>query len=71
MPAVYDNLGVRFLYPENWSIIDEDDEGWPRTVTVQSKETGFWTLHGYPPLQEVQPAIDELVAAIKGEFGEV
>lgn len=71
MPAVYDNLGVRFLYPENWSIIDEDVEGWPQTVTVQSQETGFWTLHGYPARQEVQPAIDELVAAIEAEFGEV
>jgi hypothetical protein len=71
MPAIYDNLGVRFLYPENWSITDEDDEGWPRTVTVQSPETGFWTLHILPAGDDPQPAIDELVAAITADFGDV
>jgi hypothetical protein len=71
MPAIYDNLGVRFLYPENWSITDEDDAGWPRTVTVQSPESGFWALHVFPPKYDLQAGIDELVAAIQGDFGEV
>lgn len=71
MPAIYDNLGVRFLYPENWSIIDEEDDGWPRTVTVQSPQTGFWSLHVYPPNHKFQPVIDELVGAIQDEYGEV
>lgn len=71
MPAIYDNLGVRFLYPENWSITDEDDEGWPRTVTVQSPETGFWSLHVYPAGHAIQAPTDELVAAIEADFGEV
>jgi hypothetical protein len=71
MPAVYENLGVRFLYPENWSITDEEDDGWPRSVTVQSQETGFWSLHVYPPRQETKGPVDELIAAIQAEFGEV
>ena len=71
MPAVYENFGVRFLYPENWSITDEDDEGWPRGLTVQSQETGFWSLHVYPPQQKLKPVIDELVGAISADFGEV
>lgn len=70
MPAIYEKLGVRFLYPENWAITDEDDEGWPRSVTVQSRETGFWTLHVYPAGQEVKAVEKELVAAIQAEFGE-
>jgi hypothetical protein len=71
MPAIYEKLGVRFLYPENWSITDEDEEGWPRSVTVQSRDTGFWTLHVYPAEQEVKAIEKELVAVIKDEFGEV
>ena len=63
MPAVYQKLGVKLLYPENWSITDEDDEDWPRTVTLQSRETGFWSLHVYPPGHDIQQVIDELVAA--------
>jgi hypothetical protein len=68
MPAVYQKLGVKLLYPENWSITDEDDEDWPRTVTLQSEETGFWSLHVYPPGHNIQEVIDELVAAIRAEF---
>jgi hypothetical protein len=71
MPAVYENLGVRFLYPENWSITDEDDEEWPRSVTLQSQETGFWSLHVYPPNQELKPIVKELIAAIQAEFTDI
>jgi hypothetical protein len=71
MPAVYENFGVRFLYPENWSVTDEVDDGWPRAVTIQSCDTGFWSLHVYPPHHETQAVMDELIAAIEGEFGEV
>ena len=71
MPAVFENFGVHFLYPENWSITDEEDDGWPCTVTVQSAETGFWSLHVYPPQHDVQEVVQELIAVIQGEFGEV
>lgn len=71
MPAVYENFGVRFLYPENWSITDEEDDEWPRTVTVQSRETAFWSLHVYPPRHDAQAVVDELVAAIESEFSDV
>jgi hypothetical protein len=71
MPAVYQKLGVKLLYPENWSITDEDDEDWPRTVTLQSEETGFWSLHVYPPGHHIQDVIDELVAAIGAEFSDI
>jgi hypothetical protein len=63
MPAVYENMGVRFLYPENWSVTDEEDDAWPRTVTLQSPQTGFWSLHVYPPAQDVKPVVKELIGA--------
>ena len=71
MPAVYHRLGVRFLYPENWVISDEEVEGWPRTVTLQSQDTGFWSLHVYPPEQEPKPVVKELIAAIQDEFSDI
>jgi hypothetical protein len=71
MPAVYEKLGVRFLYPENWAISDEQDEDWPRTVTLQSQDTGFWSLHVYPPDQEVKPIVKQLIAAIQEEFTDI
>jgi hypothetical protein len=71
MPAVFENFGVRFLYPENWSITDLEGDGWPRSVTVQSPDTGFWSLHIYPPGHELKPIVKELVEAIQAEFGDI
>ena len=71
MPAVFERFGVRFLYPENWSLMDLEVEDWPRTVTIQSGDTGFWTLHVYPAGQEALTLVDELAQAISQEFGEL
>jgi hypothetical protein len=71
MPAIYENFGVRFLYPENWSVIDEDLDGSPQTVTVQSPQTSFWSLHVYPPNSELKPIVTELIAAIQEEFRDI
>jgi hypothetical protein len=71
MPAIYDRIGVRFMYPENWSITDEDEVGWPRSVTVQSQQTGFWSLHVYPPGHELKPVVKELIAAMQTEFDDI
>ena len=68
MPAVFQHRGIRFLYPENWSLTDEDFEGWPQSVTVQSPQTSFWSLHVYPPDQELRPLVKEVVESIQASF---
>lgn len=71
MPAVYDNLGVRFLYPENWSVLDEEQTDWPRSVTLQSPQTSFWTLLVYPPRQDTGPMIDHIIETIRESYNEL
>jgi hypothetical protein len=71
MPAVFEQFGVRLLYPENWSFCDLELDEWPRSVTLQTPHTGFWTLHVYPPLHEVDESVNELIAGIGEEFGEL
>lgn len=68
MPAVYEHEGIRFLYPENWTLLDEEYEGWPHSVTVQSPQTAFWSLHVYPPNQELKPLVKEVVESIQSSF---
>jgi hypothetical protein len=65
MPAVYHHLGVRFLYPENWIVQDEERDAWPRTVTLQSPETSFWSLYVYPPDHNVRQAVTDLIGSIR------
>ena len=65
MPAVYQKLGLQFLYPENWSIQDEETDDWPRTVTLQSEQTSFWSLYVYPPDHDARQAVTEVVNSIR------
>ena len=46
MTAVFENAQIRFLYPENWTVATDSDT-YPPTVTVQSPNSGFWTLVMY------------------------
>ncbi|MCL4204748.1 MAG: hypothetical protein KJ000_19905 [Pirellulaceae bacterium] len=48
MQGEYNNFGVHFRYPEDWSIVDEEVSEWPRRVSVQSPHSGFWELQAYP-----------------------
>lgn len=65
MPAVYHHLGVHFLYPENWSVQDEERDEWPRTVTLQSEHTSFWSLYVYPPDHDARSAVTDAVNSIR------
>jgi hypothetical protein len=71
MPALYEHFGIRFLYPENWSLVDEEREAWPRSVTVQNEETCFFSLHVYPAKQDMGPIIDTVIETIREEYSEL
>lgn len=71
MPALYEHFGIRFLYPENWSLVDEEREAWPRSVTVQNEETCFFSLHVYPAKQDMGPIIDTVIESIREEYSEL
>ena len=65
MPALYEHQGIRFYYPENWSLVDVELEAWPRSVTVQSEETSFFSLHVYPAKQGMAEVIDTVIDTIR------
>jgi hypothetical protein len=71
MPAVYEHRGIRFLYPDNWSLMDEEIEDWPRSVTVQSEHTAFLSIHAYPARQAIEPLIDQVIESIREVYPEL
>lgn len=68
MTAHYENLGVSFLYPENWQIVDEEPDDWPRGVSVQSPEGGYWELKIYPSLTDRDQLVNEVLTAMRQEY---
>lgn len=68
MPPVYEKLGVRFLFPDNWRL-DESEayEGYD-CVTIQSPETAFWSITIHPPGSAPQKLVDTALAAMRREY---
>lgn len=42
--AVYEQHGVHFEYPENWTLDDDSSDQSQTTITLFSPGEGFWTL---------------------------
>jgi hypothetical protein len=54
MVASYEKFGIRVLYPENWTVQDEQVDDWPRSVSIQSPQGAYWELQVYP--SRISPA---------------
>ncbi len=67
MDAVYNSHGVRFRYPGEWEL-SEQDEGEQISITVSSPQphAAFWTVSLFPR----GPDPDDLVAAAVDAFRE-
>ena len=64
MPGVYDKMGIRFLYPDNWTLDEDEALQGNRSVTVHSPGGAFWsiTLHAADtdPAELAQAALEAL-----------
>jgi hypothetical protein len=55
MPALFDKLGLRFQYPENWQVDESDALQGDRAVTLVHPDGGaFWSVAVHP--RESDPA---------------
>ncbi len=68
MPGIFDKLGIRFLYPENWTLDEAEAMAGENAVTVYSPEGAFWSVMLHP--RSVDPHGLTLAAldAMKAEF---
>jgi len=68
MTAIYEKQGVRFAYPENWTVEDPPDDEAELQVTVTSQETAFWSLSVYDGLRDARHLLDEVLQAMQAEY---
>ncbi|MBS0210242.1 MAG: hypothetical protein JSS27_14955 [Planctomycetes bacterium] len=68
MPAVYDKLGIRFLYPENWQLDETDMIEGNNSVTVYGPDGTFWTILAHPAGLEQQDLIEAALEAMHEEY---
>jgi len=71
MSGTYDSGGIRFFYPENWQITDEETLQWPHTVTAQSPRSGFWTLTVYNDDIDSEELLQTALDAMSGDYADL
>lgn len=74
MPAVYEQPGIHFEYPDNWLVEQQSLD--PLTVAgeqvvVSSPETAFWQLSKHPPEAELEGLFDEALSALRSVYKEM
>jgi len=71
MPSTFEQSGLRFEYPENWSLdhaAAADAEDNIEQVVVSSPNTAFWHLSRYPLDTDLEGLYDEALAALRSEY---
>ena len=67
MPAQFDSFGIRFLYPDNWSIAERAEEDGENGATLDLPGGGFVSLE-LTDGGEVESMVDGIVAAIAADY---
>jgi len=71
MIAHYEQPGIRFAYPENWSVVDERLDQWPRGVSVQSPNGAYWDLKVFPSDIALNQLSAEAFGAMQQEYADI
>lgn len=70
MSAQFEEHGVRFQYPENWNLEEEEtDTGW--TVHLQSPNTAFLLLSVDEEMPSTEDVLETALEAMKSEYPDV
>jgi hypothetical protein len=71
MPSHFNQYGISFQYPENWTLDEEEMEDLPEehhAVTVYSPGGAFWTVTVHPRNADPRKLAKAAVKAMKEEY---
>jgi hypothetical protein len=68
MTAVYDKLGLKFLYPENWKLIDDSIDS-PQVITLETPDgSTTWSVHVYPAETDGDQVLRETLHSLQQTY---
>lgn len=68
MPALFDKLGIRFAYPENWTLDESDALAGENSVTVYSPYGAFWLVRVLPARLDPLTLVEQTLATFRKEY---
>ena len=69
--ATYDYGGVKFNYPDDWELSEDEDDAGQASIHVQSPATAFWSLNLAAGRNEPAPLFEAIAEALESEHGPV
>jgi hypothetical protein len=70
MPGQFDDLGISFQYPDNWSLDAQEAPDGRKSVTVFSPTGAFWSISIHPQVTDLMGLALEAIDAIREEYGD-
>jgi hypothetical protein len=67
MSATYESAGVRFDYPEDWTLEEDKSEG-GHSVTLQSPQTAFLFLSFHPRTTRIEDVLEATLIALREDY---
>lgn len=68
MSATFDNLGIRFLYPENWRLRQQQSGDIPCEISVETPDSGFWSVYVYRDSADPEQLAAKTVETMQSEY---
>lgn len=68
MPALFDKMGIRFQYPDNWTLDESDAAEGLWSVSVQSPGGAFWSVFIHPRGVSPREIVRSVVVTMKNEY---
>ncbi|MFO0911531.1 MAG: hypothetical protein U0795_01130 [Pirellulales bacterium] len=71
MPTTFDRHGIRFLYADDWNVVDDEDAGGLKTVSVESESGALWSVSVDLSARSPQDLLRETLATMREVYEEV
>ena len=71
MPATFESLGIKFLYPDNWTLTERAAEEGISGATFELPTGGFFSIERTTESIPAEQVMDEIESSISAEYGEV
>jgi len=71
MPGTFEDFGLRFLYPDNWTVQGRESDSRCEGVTLDLPAGGFFSVTRYFKHSAPEALLDEIAGAMKIEYPEI
>ena len=69
MPNVFDQAGIRFIYPDNWTVNESQlDSQRCQTISLENESSIQWSVYIFPGTENLNQLVEETIRAMHMEY---